>query len=390
MVKYWLWLTTRRGLGARGAWLVANYFRTPEAAYLANETVYASIPGIKNWDGLLDKDLSYPERIVQQCRTLGIGILTIQDAAYPIRLKSIDDPPLVLYHRGRLPDLNGPAVAVVGTRAMSAYGATHAYSMGYNLSACGCTVISGGAKGVDTEALKGALQGGTPPVAVLGGGVDVVFPAQNRNLFHDIASYGCLLSEYPPGTECHSHHFPVRNRIISGLSLGVLVVEAPQRSGAILTAMRALDQGRDVFTIPANLGNAGCAGNLKLLQDGAILAADAWDILREYKALYPNQLRRRACSPLVPQEEPPETPPEPAAEKPSAVSQTVRDQVAQLQGDEKLLAQILLEGPMYADALMEASQLPSGRVLASLTLLEVKGIIHRPGPKRYALTDKTV
>lgn len=372
MVKYWLWLSTRRGLGARGAWLVANHFRSPEAAYLADIDAYADIPGVKNWDGLLDKDLSYPERIMQQCRTLGIDILTIQDATYPIRLKNIDDPPLVLYHRGRLPDLNGPAVAVVGTRAMSAYGATHAYSMGYSLSACGCVVVSGGAKGVDTEALKGALQGGTPPVAVLGGGVDVVFPAQNRKLFHDIASYGCLISEYPPGTECHSHHFPVRNRIISGLSLGVLVVEAPQRSGAILTAMRALDQGRDVFTIPANLGNAGCAGNLRLLQDGAILAADAWDILREYKALYPTQLQRKTSKPIFPKEEPPAPAPEPVREELPVVSQSVRDKVAQLQGDEQLLAQLLLEGSMYADALMEASQLPSGRVLASLTLLEVK------------------
>lgn len=390
MVKYWLWLSTRRGLGARGAWLVAGHFSSPQAAYLADADAYGAIPGVKNWEGLLDKDLSYPERIMQQCRTLGINILTIQDAAYPIRLKNIDDPPLVLYHRGRLPDLNGPAVAVVGTRAMSAYGATHAYSMGYSLSACGCVVVSGGARGVDTEALKGALQGGTPPVAVLGGGVDVVFPAQNRQLFRDIASYGCLLSEYPPGTECLSHHFPVRNRIISGLSLGVLVVEAPQRSGAILTAMRALDQGRDVFTIPANLGNAGCAGNLKLLQDGAILAADAWDILREYKALYPTQLQRKASKPIVLQEEPPASAPEPVREETPAVSQSVRDKVSQLQGDEKLLAQLLLDGPMYADALMEASQLPSGRVLASLTLLEVKGIIHRPGPKRYALTGETV
>ena len=163
----------------------------------------------------------------------------------------------------------------------------------------------------------------------------------------------------------------------------------------MITAMRALDQGRDVFVIPANLGVASFAGNLKLMQDGAYIAADAWDILQQYVAHYPTRLRRMGRGPVL-QPEPaaetenlPAAEPTPAVSQP-AVSQSVREKIAQLQGDEKLLADLLLEGPRYADDLMEATGLPSGCVLASLTLLEVKGIIHRPGPKRYALTGGEV
>ena len=388
MLKYWLWLSTRRGLGARGAYLVARHFASPEAAYYADEEAYKAIPGLRDRTGLMDKDLSLAEQIRIKCYNAGIGILTLQDAAYPERLRNIDDPPLVLYYRGNLPDLNGPAVAVVGTREVSAYGATQARKMGYSISKCGCMVVSGGAKGADTEALKGALQGGTPSIAVLGGGVDVVYPIQNRDLFRDIAAYGCLISEYPPGTECRASHFPARNRIISGLSLGVLVVEAPERSGALLTARNALDQGRDVFAVPANVDSIACRGNLKLLRDGAIMVMDAWDVLQEYARMYPEQIHRTVCKPIAR----PTQKQEPVQQLKLAepvVDEALQEKLSQLQGDEKLLADLLTAGPMNVDTIVDEVQLPAGRVLASLTLLEVKGIVRRLGARRYALANST-
>lgn len=397
MLKYWLWLMTRRGLGRRGAALTAQHFPSPEAAYYAGPEAYADIPGLRDYTPLLDKDLREPERILRACYEKGISILTLQDAAYPVRLKNIEDPPVALFWKGTLPDLNGPAIGVVGTRRASPYGMLHARRMGYVLSRCGCMVVSGLARGIDTCAMQGALTGGAPVIGVLGSGVDVVYPAESRSLYADVASHGCLISEYPPGTSPRSEHFPVRNRIISGLSLGILVVEAPEKSGALITAARALDQGRDVFTVPANVDVPSCGGNLQLLRDGAILVRDAWDVVQEYAALYPEQLVRRDCSELRAQDlsglsqtpEPPAPEPEKKdidSSKPKAYID-LKDQLETLSQDEQVLAALLREGPMHIDAIMAGAEMSAGRVLASMTLLEVKGIVQRQSAKWFSLAE---
>lgn len=395
MLKYWLWLATRKGLGSRSAWLVARHFPSPEAAYGAAPEAYAQIEGLRSWEPLLDKDLSEPERILRQCYENEISILTVQDAAYPDRLKASDDPPVVLYYRGILPDLDGPAIGVVGTRKASVYGLTQARRLGYGLARCGCTVISGGARGIDTEALKGALTGGSPVIAVLGCGVDVVYPRENRQLFRDIVLNGCLISEYPPGTPPLPQHFPVRNRIISGLSLGILVAEAPEKSGALITADRALEQGRDVFVLPANVGVESCGGNLKLLRDGAIPVRDAWDILQEYDAQYPQLHERqplgsRAGGEIVVQQEPTEeTKPKKDIDKPKAKAYIdLKDIMETLSRDEQTLVVLLQSGPLHIDVIVERAQMAAGRALASLTLLEVKGMIQRPSARMYELKQK--
>ena len=396
MLKYWLWLTTRQGLGTRGAYLAVRHFGSPEAAYFADREACFSVPGLRNGNSLLDKDMRLPEKILGQCYEKGIGILTFQDAAYPERLRNIDDPPLVLYYRGSLAALGRLSVSVVGTRTVSTYGLVQADKMGYGLSRCGCTVVSGGARGVDAAAMKGALRGGSPVVGVLGCGVDVAYPSENKSLFDQVTVNGCLISEYPPQTRPRPEFFPVRNRIISGLGLGVLVVEAPERSGALVTANLALEQGRDVFTIPANLDTISCRGNLKLLRDGAIIVRDAWDILQEYVHLYPEQIKRNSCLEIQPethaQRETAERrlPDEPSVGGDEPGSGTITELPDGLQGDERLLAELLLDGPMYTDAVVEESQLPAGRVLASLTLLEVKGIIRRTGNKRFELVPQVL
>ena len=400
MLKYWIWLATRKGLGGRGIYLTARHFPSPEYAFHAEPEAYKQIEGLKTIEPMLDKDLSQAERILRQCYEKGISILTLQDAAYPRRLLTIDDPPVVLYYRGSLPDLNTPSIAVVGTRRASAYGMTQSRRMGYGLSRCGFAVISGGARGIDTEALKGALTGGGPAVAVLGCGVDVIYPRENRNLFRDVAQNGCLISEYPPGTEAYRGNFPVRNRILSGLSLGTLVVEAPEKSGALITANRALDQGRDVFVLPANVDVESCGGNLKLLRDGAIPVRDAWDILQEYMAQYPDILSQQDLGTPEPGDYIPDLRPEPEPAK-EPTGKKVIDKPKNkayidlieikdtLSPDEQTLTRLLLDGPLHIDALVECGGITAGQALASLTLLEVKGIVCRPSPRMYELTEKT-
>lgn len=392
MLKYWIWLATRKGLGAYGICQTARHFGTAEAAYLASETEYDQIEGLKQKTSLLDKDLTEAEQILVRCYNLGISILTMQDAAYPQRLLACNDAPVVLYYKGTLPDFQEPAIAVVGTRKASAYGLRQARRLGFELSRSGCMVVTGGAKGIDTEALNGAMTGGSPVTVVLGCGVDVVYPAQNKALFEDVIWHGCLMSEYPPGTPPLSGNFPVRNRILSGLSLGVLVAEAPERSGALITARRALEQGRDVFTLPANVGVDSCAGNLRLLREGAIPVGEAWDILQEYAALYPEKLQK--CAPVrqIPtqQVEKPESNPVEESQKDidKPVSRAyidVKDVVDTVSEEERRLLELLQTGPVHIDVLAEQSHLGTSRALASLTLLEVKGMVQRPSPRLYEL-----
>ena len=255
MLKYWIWLSTREGVSNVQALSLLSRLGSAAAIYQADEDALKDADGRSVPASLLDKSLTGAEIILQQCYQKNIHVMTIQDAQYPARLRVISDPPIVLYYKGVFPAIDtSPVIAMVGTRKASAYGLMQAKRLGYQVAKSGGIVVSGGADGIDTMCLTGALTADRPVIAVLGCGVDVVYPAGNRVLFEDIAAHGCLLSEYPPQTPALGSHFPVRNRIISALSLGVVVVEAPKRSGALITANRALEQGRDVFTVPGNVG----------------------------------------------------------------------------------------------------------------------------------------
>lgn len=279
MHLYWIWLALARELSLRKKLELLQHFSSPEAIY---EQEY--LPnGI-----VLSKNLTPAETVLKKCRRRGIQILCMGESQYPVALKNISDPPLVLYCLGQLPDMQAqPVIGVVGTRKASSYGLRMAQTISAQLAQGGALLVSGGAAGVDAEALKGALTQDKPCVAVLGTGVDVVYPTSNRKLFMDLEEKGCLLSEYPPGTGARPWQFPARNRIISGLSAGVLVVEAPEKSGALITARDAMEQGRDVFVIPGNIDSLTCIGSNQLLQEGALAAMSAEDILRQYTARYP-------------------------------------------------------------------------------------------------------
>ena len=409
MLVHWIWFAHRPGLTDRMKLALLRQFQDPEDIYFVDSTALDHIEGLtaEAKASLRDKNLVNSEVTLEICRREKIHLLTYRDAAYPARLKNIADPPVLLYYKGTLPDFDGNTViGVVGTRKASAYGLTTAKRMGYQIGKCGGIVVSGLASGIDAMAMGGALTAGAPAVGVLGCGADVVYPPSNRNLFRDTEDYGCILSEFAPGTQPLHYHFPKRNRIIAGLSCGVLVVEAPERSGALITARQALEQGRDVFVVPGNIDVPTFAGSNRLLRDGAIPAFSGWDVVSEYKSLYPEKLRMAEADPVPePKEEEKSRPQavrpvrksgekETAGEKShkkvidkaaSAPYIDVNDTLPKLSADESAIVSALKDGERLVDDIIAETGMTTGKLLAALTMLELKGVIRRLPGKRVSI-----
>ena len=384
-LKYWLWLTELPGLTNQTRLALLRHFPTPEDVYYADPEEVLLTEGITREQAKLleDKDCSNADRILADCQQLDADILTIQDAGYPNRLRNIYDPPCLLYVRGRLPAFDDEAsIAVVGTRDCTPYGISSAEKLGYGLAAGGAVVVSGLARGVDSAALRGALRAGGTVTAVLGNGLDVVYPPENRYLYEDVAAAGALVSEYPPGTSPEARHFPVRNRIMSGLCVATLVVEAPARSGALITAGTALEQGRDVFAVPGPIDAPASVGCNRLIRDGAGLVTDAWDILGEYEPRFPDKLRREGAKEtpaVLGYQARQKTEPKPV---PPSVSLSRNDY--SLTDDQIRLLRALTEEPMLVDDLIELTEIPTRRVLSALTVLEIEHLVTQHSGKRYA------
>ncbi len=294
----WIWLSLACGPGYRGYGRLFSSFATLREIYDAPLEVLLSTEGIDRRcaAALADKDTSRAEEILALCRSRGWEVLTYGDRAYPARLRTLDDPPVVLYVRGGILDLNDSVcIAVVGTRTMSEYGERQAYRLAFSMAAGGAVIVSGMALGCDAMAANGALDAGAPTVAVLGCGLDIIYPRQHKTLSDHIEKNGMIITEYPPGSPPEGRHFPVRNRIISGLSQGTLVVEAPQHSGALITANIALTQGRDVFAVPGEADSESSRGCNDLIKDGALPVTSAYDILRVYEFIYPHRINVEAA-----------------------------------------------------------------------------------------------
>lgn len=407
MLKHWIWLTTRPGIGVHGRAALLRLFGTAERIFEMKERDYLAAEGFEcRWlESLLDKSLDEAEKILIECDDKSIRLVTYADGAYPSRLRNISAPPALLYYCGTLPDFDNEAViGVIGSRRCSAYGLLHAKQFSKLIASSGGLVVSGGARGIDSMALRGALDSEMPVACVLGCGVDVVYPPENRELFRQIAAHGCLLSEYRPGTRPDRGNFPVRNRIISGLALGVLVVEAPERSGALITANLALEQGRDVFAIPGNIGVKSCEGSNRLIRDGAIVVENGWEILREYEHLFPGKLSdgrsreamERGFMARFGRPAPVYTPvvlEEPVDKKvidnpENRNYSDVKEKVPVLAGDEAAVFAVLSEQPELADELVVRSGLPAQRVAAALTMLQIKGLARKQAGNRYCRTGK--
>lgn len=409
-LNYFLWLTTRKGFQPAETWAVLQFFGTPERAYYAAPEEYdlLGLPAGKQ-AALLDKDLSEAEDILAQCERLHINIMTIQDADYPERLGQIDDPPCVLYWKGRPLRLDDAlAVGVVGTRSCTPYGEEMAGKLGLELARSGCTLISGMAEGIDAAGIRGALQAGGTVVSVLGGGIDVVYPKQHRWLYQDVMAAGTLLSEYPPGTEHAGFHFPIRNRILSGLSLGVAVVEAGEPSGALITARLALDQNREVFAFPGPANGPASVGTNRLIQRGeAKLILSVGDILEELAPLFPGRVKLRepmdeeeaaqrlaAVRPLPRGPERRRAAPKAEREKtekeekevdktPQRAYISLSDDPEAFTDDERAVLLALRDKPLTADELTEAAQIPARRALSALTMLQVRSLVEERAGKRF-------
>ena len=385
MLKYWLWLTELTGLTNQTRLALLRHFPSPEDVYYADPEEVLLTEGITRQQAALlkNKDLSTADRILADCQRLNIRILTLQDAAYPGRLKNIYDPPCLLYVQGRLPVFDEEvAVAVVGTRDCTPYGVTCAEKLGYGLTRGGAVVVTGLAKGIDAAATRGALRAGGVTAAVVGNGLDVLYPPESRYLYEDVAAAGAILSEYPPGTEPAGWHFPVRNRILSGLCLATLVVEAPERSGALITAGTALEQGREVFAVPGPIDAPTSVGCNRLIRDGGGLVSEAWDLLQEDEARFPDKLRpeeSRHQPSILGYQARQKTEPRPV---PPSVSLSHND--LSLTDDQiTLLKALPEEEPMLVDDLIELTDLPTRRVLSALTVLEIEHLIEQHSGKRY-------
>lgn len=402
MLVHWIWLAIRNHVSDRLKVELVRHFQDPETIYFADAESYGVVSGIsaEGKAALADKNLQEAENILRLCRRKNLNILTFQDAAYPARLKNISDPPIVLYYKGRLPDFDAePLIGVVGTRKASAYGMNVAGKMGYQIARCGGVVVSGMASGIDAMATRGALTANALAVGILGCGADVIYPPENRTLFEEMEQYGCLISEYPPETPPLGRNFPKRNRIISGLSCGVLVVEAPERSGALITANAALDQGRDVFVVPGNIDVDTFVGSNRLLRDGAIAVSSGWDVMSEYAAQYPDKITEFAGKPEKIQPKVAQNAPlfgNNQASKHKEDKKVIdngeaspysglKDKRPQLLPDEQKILSALTKEARSIDDVIAETGIPTARMLATLTLLQVKGMVKQHPGKRISL-----
>ncbi len=352
--RYWVGFNLVKGIGAVRLQALWEYFGDLSLAWQAS-------PSALEAAGLSPK---LAERVVQvrqgvdleeylaRLEAQGIRVLTWEDADYPARLKEIDQPPPVLYVRGNLVQEDNWAVAVVGTRRVTAYGRQVAEEVSAYLAQHGVTVISGLARGVDAIAHQAALRAGGRTLAVLGSGVDRIYPPEHRALANQIMHQGALLSDYPPGTPPEAANFPPRNRIISGLALAVLVVEAGETSGALITAQFAADQGREVFAVPGNILAPQSKGTNRLIQQGArplLTAQDLLDIL-DLTRLHEQRVARVTL---------------PADE--------VERQILNVLGYE----------PLHVDEIHRQTGLPVERVSATLVMMELKGLVRHAGGMNY-------
>lgn len=357
-LRSWFRLS-RFELSPRKAAALLEAFGSPEAIFAAGETELSAVEGISA--RVVEKLLApEPEDIDKDLEALekrGVRILTIQDSDYPVNLKQIYDPPIVLYVRGSLIESDRFAVAIVGSRRASVYGRSMAAKIAHDLAVRGIVVVSGGARGIDSEAHKGALSAGGRTVAVLGCGIDVNYPPENSELFDRIAEAGAVVSEFPPGAQPEAWRFPGRNRIVSGLALGVLVIQAPSDSGALITSNYAAEQGRDVFALPGNVDDMRNEGCHALIRDGAQLVTSADDVLESLGFL--------------------------TAEERSPQAVMAMDSLSDV---EKKIVEILSLQPKHVDQVIQESELSVGEVTGALTMLEMNGIVKRVPGNAYVRT----
>ena len=305
---YWIWLSLCCRPNSTTFPSLLKKFKTAKEIFDASDREISSALNPRSSDRnlLLAKDLTKAREILDFCEKRGVGLLSYADAKYPNSLRDIPTPPVLLYYRGKLPDFNsGVRIAIVGARRLSDYGRRNAFSLSYDLAKAGATIVSGMAIGIDGVALGAAMGAGCATIAVIGSGIDVCYPPEHLNLARNIVKDGCIFTEYPPGTRPDRYNFPQRNRIVSGLCSSVVVIEGREKSGAVITAKFASEQGRRVYALPGAVGSDNAeAGNL-LIKNGACLVTRAEDIIKDYSdasagaILNPFLLEEKPSAPMM-------------------------------------------------------------------------------------------
>jgi DNA processing protein len=366
----WLALGLTPGLGARLAGKLLREFGSPEAIFAAPLTSLEACRITAQTAQAIhsQQPLRLAEKELARVRELGVKLLTWDDPAYPRRLREIYDPPPVLYLRGNPELLARHSISIVGSRKPSPYGVQIAEKLGRDLAAHGLVIVSGMARGIDASAHRGALDGlkqsgRGATVGVLGTGIDVIYPKENRKLYEEAAQHGCLISEFSLGSFAAPQNFPVRNRIIAGMALGVVVVEGAQYSGSLITARLAMEFGREVYGVPGNVTNAGSFGPNQLIKQGAKLVTGWEDVVEEL----PVDIRAE----LFPTES------VPSEERATLLEGTFSP-------EEKAVYTLLsVDNARHVDELMELSGLTTSEVLATLFELEMRGAIRQMPGKHF-------
>ena len=358
--EYWLYISKVKGLLPARRKMLFEMLGTPEEVYKAREDVLRNIPLLEEFqiEQLIDYRKIDFEYESEQFRRKGIKFVTVDDKEFPERLRNIPDAPSFLFYRGELPDDNLPAVAVVGSRRCSFYGKEMCMRFSSALAQAGINIISGMASGVDGFAHRGAINVGGKTTAVLGCGVDICYPTENRDIFEKLSvDYGGIVSEYYPGDKALPYNFPQRNRIISGLADILLVVEAGKKSGTFITVDHALEQGREIFAIPGRIGDTVSDGCNSLIKNGAGLAATPEDILDELKSHYTMLLNAEK-------------------KKKKAAGDS-------LKGDEKKVYESLEQVPIQINEISERTGIDCGTLPMILIELELKDMIEEVGKNLY-------
>jgi len=394
-LKYWLALHRVENVGSVAFQRLLEAFGSPSRVFSVPWEAMKAFPGIGAKTARQIKEFREWDRVeeeLEKARSLGVTILPFTDPSYPRRLLEIYDFPPLLYVAGEL-EADEVCIAVVGSRAAGTYGRYTAERISRELAFHGVTVVSGLARGIDTAAHRGALAGKGRTIAVLGCGLDVFYPPENQGLLREIAGRGAVITEYPFGTPPNALHFPARNRIISGLSLGVTVVEATEKSGSLITARLALEQGRDVFAVPGNIDAAGARGTNRLIKEGAKLIETVDDILDEIflqlerrppagaapeTSSTPGQVMTIKPDPACPME--PDRPGREPGGEPATPSSTARQEP--LDEREEFLLRLVTDTPVPADEIIRVSGMKASDVLGILMGLELKGVLRQmPGKK---------
>ncbi len=335
------------GIGNKRLWKIKDTFGSFLAFFEADTSrMHACLPAECVEKVIKNRSLN-PLVNLEKLKAEGIKIVTIEDNDYPKSLRTIYDPPYVLYYQGSLEAVDSTCIAVVGSRKATPYGIDQAERLGQDLAQQRITVVSGMARGIDTAAHRGALKGKGLTLAVLGSGINVIYPKENTKIYHEIIDSGAVISEFPYNTNPEPGNFPIRNRIISGLSQGVVVVEAKKKSGALITADFALEQGRDVFAIPGPVSSPNSEGTNNLIKQGARLISGIEDILEEY-------------SEIVPRLEP---------------GKSREKELQFLDNEEKLIIQCMSYEPVHFDELIKNTGLEIGVLSTLLFKIEFKGIV---------------